>query len=254
MRSLLAVAVLVFYAQISAASAQSLKIGYSPDWAPYSIVKDNTTVGILPALLDEIITRNLDIPLEHVGLPWKRVQSMVKAGSLDALITFPSEARLEYAERSSNVVYNLEYRAFVHKGSAAAKALTAAPGVDALKGHTGCIIFGNDWAKNFYAKHAIPFQSAVDVKNCFRLLERDRVDFLIQATAVGMGTIREMEMENAIAALPQIYTGVPFTLLISKKSQFHKTFLPKFDAVIDKMNADGSLDALIMTLQNDPPS
>lgn len=254
MRSILAVVLFIINVQISAASEVSLKIGYSPDWAPYSIVKDKTTIGILPSLLDQIIPRQLGVPLTHVGLPWKRAQSMVKAGTLDALITFPSEARLKYAERSKNVVYYLEYRAFVHKGSTAAKALLAAPSIDNLKNYKGCVIFGNDWAKNFYATHAIPYQSAVDVKNCLRLLERDRVDFLIQATAVGLNNIRQLAMEKTIVPMPQIYTSVPFVLMVSKKSPFYKTFLPKFDQIIETMNADGSLSDLITRLQTNPPS
>jgi len=248
------VALVLICAPVGMATAQTLKIGYSPDWAPYSVTTDGATQGILPSLLDEIITGHLGVPLEHVGLPWKRVQSLVKSGTLDALITFPSEDRLEYAERSENVVYDLEYRAFVRKGSKTDVALTANPGIDILKNYSGCVIFGNDWAKTFYATHAIPYQNAVDVKNCLRLLDRDRVDFMIQATAVGLDNIRQLNLQETIVPLPQTYTRVPFVLLISKSSGFHKTFMPRFDAVVTRMKEDGTLQTLIDRLHTGPAS
>ncbi|NQW00825.1 MAG: transporter substrate-binding domain-containing protein [Rhodospirillales bacterium] len=252
MRSILAIVLFLTCVPISIAHAETLKIGYSPDWGPYSVVQGKATVGILPALLDEIITRRLGVPLEHVGLPWKRAQSMVKAGSLDALLTYPSATRLQYAERSGQVVYNLEYRAFVRKGSKAATALAANPDVETLKKYCGCVVFGNDWGKTFYATHKIPYQDAVDVKNCLRLLSRDRVDFLIQATAVGLENIRQMDLQEVIVPMPRIYGQVPFVLLISKKSAFSYAFMAKFDAVVKKMTDDGSLQALVHELDNAP--
>lgn len=252
MRALLFILGICMFAPLVAASEQTLKIGYSPDWAPYSITNEKTTVGILPTLLDELLTQRLGVPLEHIGLPWKRAQAQVKGGALDALITFPSEMRLEYTERSRSIVYRLESKAFVRKASAAHAALTANPAVENLKRYRGCVIYGDDWAEKFYATHAIPYQHAVDVKNCLRLLERGRVDIFIQATAVALDNIRQLNLEKSIVGLPQAYSSIPFTFLISKKSPFYTSLMPKFDAVIDDMKADGSLEKLISRLENAP--
>jgi len=250
MRSVLLILAVYVFAPLAAANAQTLKIGYSPDWAPYSITNEKTTVGILPALLDELITERLGVPIEHVGLPWKRAQAQVKVGVLDALITFPSDTRLEYAERSQSVVYHLESKAFVRKDSATHVALTANPTVENLKNFEGCVMLGNDWGENFYATHSIPYQHAVDAKNCLRLLERGRVDFYIQAVAVGLDNIRQLELEKSIVPLPAAYSSMPFALLISKKSPFYTSLMPKFDAIVEKMKADGSLQELITRLEN----
>ncbi len=238
------------FTPLATAGAQPLKVGYSPDWAPYSITTDHTTAGILPDLLNELITERLGVPLEHVGLPWKRAQAQVKAGALDALITYPSDARLEYTERSESVVYNLISAAFVRKASPAYQALILDPAVENLKNHRGCVIFGNDWGKNFYAKHAIPYENAVDVKNCLRLLQRGRVDFFIQSRAVVLDNIRQLDFGNSLVALPEAYASIPFTLLISKKSPFYKTLMPKFDRLIKQMKNDGSLERLIYNLEH----
>ncbi len=254
MRALFILAGFFFLTSVAAAQSQSLKIAYSPDWAPYSITKDGVTTGILPALLDELITRQLGVPIDHVGLPWKRGQAQVKAGVLDALITYPSKARLEYTERSASVVYQLESKAFVRKGSKAHTELLANPGIENLKNYRGCVLLGNDWAEKFYKTHSIPYQSAVDVKNCLRLLERGRVDIYIQSAAVALDNIRQLNFQESLVPLPKAYTSLPLVLLISKKSPFYGSFLPKFNALIAEMKADGSLDAFIAKLENAPQS
>ncbi len=95
-----------------------LTIVYANKWAPLSSGDGGAVSGILPTLLTVIITDRMGQNIQHIGVPWKRAQAMVRSGIADAFITTPTKGRLQFTERSENPVYSLAFRAFVSGESA----------------------------------------------------------------------------------------------------------------------------------------
>jgi len=52
-------------------------------------------------------------------------------------------------------------------------------------------------------------------------------------------------LNKDLAVMPTVFGKMEFTLLISKKSKFGKSFLGKFDAILDAMKKDGSYQQLV---------
>ena len=102
---------------VKSARAEPFSNAVNADWPPFSYTVDGKAQGVLVDLLTEIIGEQMQEPIRFTALPWKRAQYHVEMGTDDALLTFPSEDRKEYAFSSRNVVYELEAHAFVQRGS-----------------------------------------------------------------------------------------------------------------------------------------
>ncbi len=234
---------------MSASAAESFKLSVNSEWPPYSIGTGKAADGILPKLVREIVEKRMGIEVAVFGSPWKRAQIFVKSGKLDALVTVPTEGRLGYTERSRNILYEFEMRATVKTGSEAHGRLASNPDVDTIRSLKVCDLVGNAWAGRFYKKHAIEFYRLPDAETCLRLIDRGRMDVMIQPMAVALHEIRKLDLGNRLTTLGKTFGGMRFALLVSKKSPFANAFIGKFDRTVDDMIRDGSLVRLIDRLR-----
>ena len=233
----------------SASHADGLKIAYNSDWPPYSSGAGGAVAGILPDLLQELVAGKMAHSTSHMGFPWKRAQHTVKTGKLDAMITVPTAQRLEWSHSSKSVVYEIEMRAIVKKGSKAEKALQANGDAAALSDFRICDILGNGWGARFMKKNNLRFETASNVERCLDMIDKGRMDVSIQSVAVANRKLNEQGLAERLRVLPTTYGAMGFTLLVSKKTPDAKSFLKKFDAVVSGMKEDGSLSALITRLR-----
>ncbi len=226
------------------------KVAVNSDWPPFSQGQGKAASGILPDLIKTILFKHMGMDAVIIGYPWARTQEMVKQGNLDAMITVPTPTRLGYANSSREVVYTVEIRSITKRGSFAEKTLLSSPEVSTLRTLRYCDILGNGWGDQFTKKHGIVPIIASNVTSCLRMTEKNRVDVLLQSSAVAMREIGAANLVDKLSVLPKTYGKMEFTLLLSKKSTFGSKFLGEFDDAVRSMKADGSYDALINRLNN----
>jgi polar amino acid transport system substrate-binding protein len=231
-------------------SAEPFKMVYNSDWPPFSVGTGNSVDGILPDLLQHLLANRMGIEATHKGYPWKRAQHSVKSGKLDALVTVPTSQRLEWSKSSESIVYLVEMRAVVKRGSKADQALSANPDAAALNDFKVCEILGNGWGLNFMKTNSIRYNTASDTSRCLDMISKGRMDVTIGSIAVSSQKIREMELDDELRILPNTYGSMAFTLLVSKKTPEADEFLKRFDDLIAQMKADGSLSKLIADLRS----
>ena len=249
-KGLLAVVLTMIAVAVQApVAAQTIVMSYNSDWPPYSSGAGPRVEGILPALMTEILANRMGLTVRNVGYPWKRVQSSVKAGQVDAMVTVPTDPRLAYTHRSRNIVYSLNMVLAVPVGSASFQALRASPTAATLKRFTPCDILGNGWGKRFFASNDIKPVIATKVVSCLRMVAKGRVDASLQAEAVLRRAIPSAGLEREISIIPDPLGAMDFTLLVSKKSQLKSDFLQRFDTLLDNMKSDGSYDTLVAGLR-----
>ena len=236
-------------AGLAPAVANELKLSFNSDWPPYSVGVGADVHGILPELMREIIEKRMGIRLSNTGAPWKRAQAMVKKGSQDGFVTVATEKRLAFANSSENVVYTLEMRPLVKRQGGAFDKLTRKSGLDTVRTLRVCDILGNGWAERYYAKNKIDYVTASKVRACLRMVEKGRVDVVIQPAATLAAEVKAANLGEELVVMPHVFAQMGFTLLISKESGFNEEFLNKFDATVKAMKEDGSYRKLIDRLR-----
>ena len=234
---------------VSSGAAAELKMTYNSDWPPYSEGVGDKVSGILPELMTEIVENRMGIKVSHHGYPWKRVQRAVELGKLDAMVTVPTKARLDYAESSKSIVYTIQMHPIVVRGSSTETKINASPTPATLRSLKVCDIIGNGWGKRFAATNEIAPIMATKVSNCLRMIAKGRVDVSIQSLAVATRQIGAEKLDDELAILPIPYGQMKFTLLVSKQSKLEPGFMEEFDKTLNEMIEDGSYDALVKRLQ-----
>lgn len=233
----------------SSAASEEFKISVNSEWPPYSVNVGKGAVGILPSLMQEIIQSRMNITVSSIGSPWGRAQKLVETGKLDALVTVPTAGRLEYANRSKEIVYSFEMRAVVKSDSIAHQRLSAATDIETVRPLRVCDIAGNAWAERFYEKNNITFYAAPNVETCLRMIDRKRMDILIQPYAVTLSELRKAGLADRLTVLEKPFGGMEFALLVSKNSPFSQNFIADFDQAVREMKRDGSYDRLVSRLR-----
>ena len=229
----------------SAASMKPVVIAYANAWAPMSEGDGETVTGILPSLMERLIVEEMGRPVVHQGMPWGRAQSAVRSGSVDAFVTTPTPARLDYAVSSGNIVYPLRFRAFSLKNSPQSKALQAGAHVDELGPVRICDVLGNGWAEQFYQRLERPVFWAPEIEHCLRMLAMGRTDLVVHSTAVTRLKIHSLGLDPVIQMHPRVYPGAEFTLLVSKDSSLPADFLTEFDRELDRLKNSGEYERLV---------
>ncbi len=239
----------IFVSLSSGAYSQNLfTLSVNSDWPPFSYNEGDEVDGILPRLIAEIVGKRMGIETQSVGNPWGRAQKLVEIGELDALLTVPTDQRLEYADASKSVVYEFRMQAATRDGSSVHVALGDKASIDDIKRFRVCDIAGNGWAEGFYAKHGITYYVAPTVATCLKMISADRMDVIIQPQAVLLREMRDANLEGKIKILEPTYQTMNFTLLLSKNSTIGEEFLQRFDRVVEEIRSDGSYDAVMQSV------
>jgi len=243
-----ATAVIVAFAAPALAD-EPLKLSFNSKWPPYSEGQGDTSKGLLPALMTEIIEHRMGVPVRHYGSPWNRAQKLVENGQLDGFVTVATPKRLAYTLSSETVVYTFEIKPVVKKGGKAVGALAAGPTVDTLRKLRVCHDLGNGWGKRFTEKNDLKFVTASDLTACLRMIDKGRMDISLQAVAAASKVIRDMKLDDSLDIIDPAYGSMKFTLMLGNKSKFGADFLKRFDETVRAMKDDGSYIELIERLR-----
>jgi len=228
------------------ASETPFKIVYASAWPPYSEGTNRDVQGILPSLMEDLISKRMGVPVEHIGVPWARAQDMVKKGLVDAFVTTPTPERLAYAISSNEYVYSVEFNPVVKIGSKIHARMTEDVNIPVeIANYRFCDVLGNNWAKHYYNKYNINYFIAKDAEVCVKMINAGRLDIFIHPANVAKRAIEKLNLMTSFEIYGAVAESPKFTLLLSKKSHFGATFLKNFDDALHAEKAKGAYKQLL---------
>ncbi|TWI65778.1 polar amino acid transport system substrate-binding protein [Desulfobotulus alkaliphilus] len=241
-RMILCLLALFLVAGFGTATAQTLKMVYFDNFAPFSWKDESGAMrGILIDVVDEVAGKQMGIPLSHEGFPWARAQDRVRGGQADAFITVPTPERRGYTEISEETVISSRMTLFTRNGHENIDALKQIQSIPDLKGFILLDYIGNGWAERNLKDY--DRQLSPRPENVFQMLAAGRGDLFITDSVVGGFTILNMGLRDQIIEIPNILDEVPFSLCIGKKSPFTK-ILPEFDKKLSQLRESGKLEEI----------
>jgi polar amino acid transport system substrate-binding protein len=215
---------------------KQLIVAYDDDFAPFSFADGKRARGIMPDLLDTIYGP-AGVTLEHITRPWRRVQAEVRYGSADAMCTFASEQRRDYALASREPIALQQPHVFYLASSPHRAMIERARRAEDLFSLRVLDLQGNQWAEqNLKMFPNITFIAALN--NVFQMLVLGRGDIHISLSpAVSRWRIRKLDLEGErilSRPVPFIAADVPFSLLVRKTYPGAEAMLALFDEAMRK--------------------
>jgi polar amino acid transport system substrate-binding protein len=215
---------------------KKLIVAYDDDFAPFSFAEGKRTRGIMPEMLDAVYGP-AGVALEHVHRPWRRVQAEVRYGSADAMCTFASEQRRDYALASKEPIVLQQPHVFYLASSPHRARIERARRPEDLFDLRVLDLQGNQWAEqNLKIFPNITFIAALN--NVFQMLVLGRGDIHISLSpAVSRWRIKKLDLEGErilSRPVPFIAADVPFSLLIRKTYPGAAEMLALFDEAMRK--------------------
>ncbi|MBB1487543.1 substrate-binding periplasmic protein [Oceanospirillum sediminis] len=228
------------FSAFSQGGSKPFTLVYANHWSPYSFVdKEGQAKGILVDIADYLLGHQLDIPVQHIALPWKRAQSMVRSGKYDALITAPTADRKMYSFSSESVLYKLQWRAYISALTPNYEQLLTMD--NPLSVPARCImLLGDLTSERIYTKYRQKCLTVKNLSNAVKMLQMGRADLFVHARAIMNQQLQSDGIADTITAHPSVLREVAFHLLVNKSSD-HAKYLPeKLDQYLN--SAEGMAD------------
>lgn len=226
---------------VLAQNNQVLRLVYAEDWAPYSFRnQDGKADGILVALLEDLLVRQMGLVVEHNVLPWKRAQAMVESGRMDAMLAVPTKSRLGYAQRTSSVFYRFNTLAYIAKKSALAKPLLSAQAPLKIPGVRCILMAGDKSSARVAARNQVECDVVRSARQALKMLASNREDVFIHEPVAVKRVLNDSHFwamyGNDIAIHHEPLESVSSVFMVSKKSSFLM-----LAPLLDKMIAAGDI-------------
>jgi polar amino acid transport system substrate-binding protein len=214
------------------AAGGPFRMAYFETYSPLSYRGDNGALrGILVDILDDVLGRQMGVPMQHTGYPWLRAQAMAKLGEVDAICTIATSARLEYAAASSEVVVAAPRRIFVRADNPLLADLQQVHDLAGLRQLRPVVVsyIGNGWG----AENLTGFKMAMgtDYDAGLKMLIAKRGDVMIDNSLTMQFSLSHVAGGEQVLMLPARLESSDFRLLISKLS-LHVALLPAFDKAL----------------------
>lgn len=230
-------------------SAEPMTIVYFENFPPYSWKNERGQMeGIFIDIANEILTKDLGIPIKHEGYPWTRAQNLVKEGKADAFITVATITRKKYTEVSGEPFLVSPISIFINKYSPKFEEIKKIKVINDLKRFEVLDYLGNGWGDEKLKD--INRTKAVNLNNAFLMLENGRGDLIATDGLVAKFVLSGMILKNnSILELPIVLDKVEMSLCISKTSKF-KSIIPNFDKKISVFKKKGGIDKILEKYRN----
>lgn len=217
-----------------------MTIAYA-EYEPYSFTENGQVRGIEVDVLSEALSTRMQIPLQHSVLPWKRVQTYVRNGDIDAYVAVATPERLSYALASEEAVTFGSVSVFM---SGADPRLSEAEHIslEALKPYRIGVTAGSGWAKRNLSGHFV--QPAYSTSSLADMLRMDRIDMIVENPYIFSYHLKQFADDDfTVREIPVAGQQLSLLLFISKSSAF-TDILPAFNATLRAMKEDGTLDRI----------
>ena len=226
-------------------SNNTITVVYANKLKPYSYGNGSNVKGILVDIVDEILSKQLKLNVEHTGQPWKRAQKSIRTGLFDVMITAPTTDRLMYSRRTLNSIYSLQWRAFISKNSTSYTKIMNMNEPLEDRSLNFISLLGDRTSEYFYEQNNIKFQSVQNISNAIKMLDKGRMDVFIHSRVIMSENLNKLGLKNNISMHKKEYKTIPFTFLFSKKSQVSNKIIKRIDDVVNKMKKSGEYEKLI---------
>ena len=224
----------------------SLHIAY-PDFPPFHWRNgDGRMQGIFHAILVEALEKRTGQATTWNAYPWVRCQENVKAGLEDALLTVPTEERSLYTATHRQAFFEKPLHIFTfadHPRLAEIMKITTLSDIKKLD-FSVITYSGNGWHNDKVHALGIKTHESAYLENVWLMLRQHRGDLVIEWPAGAQPDLKRLGLENHIVDTGIILTKMPFFLLIRKNSP-HLSLLDRFDAIIQTMQDDGTMAAIL---------
>lgn len=231
----------LFFGLTSYAHSEPMKFVYYDNYPPRSYKEYGKMKGILVDIINETVSKRMNIKVEHKGYPWKRAQALVKNGMADAFVTVPTDVRREYTIVSKEPVVTFETFVATMKNNPKAEQLRNVKSIDELKSFTLIDYLGNGWAQSVLKNHKVIWLP--DERDIYRFLKSGKADAVI-VSRKSLHAIKKLGYSKDILVFDNPLTSVRFHLCISKGSKYAK-IMNEFDIILKKLKKEGLINSII---------
>lgn len=223
---------------LSATALKTVNIVFSSESPPTSYVENEKPVGIFIELFEQIFSELPQYKATYNSMPWARAQLEVKNNHMDLFLTFPSEARKEYAEFTQNTLYLWDYGNLVFsKQNRNQQKILNAESMKDLKGLFFVSQEGVEWEnENVPAYIERNFSNNI-ASMISLLLKRNSGDFLIMSPEQAFYYANKLDcLDNLKMKKVNFITNskVKFHIGVRKSYPQHKELLSDIEKVIAK--------------------
>ena len=214
------------------AAGAPFRMAYFETYSPLSYRDEKGGVrGILVDILDDVIGKQMGLPIQHLGYPWLRAQMLARQGDVDAICTIATAARLEYAVASSEVVVAAPRRIFVRADNPMLADLQQVRDLAGLKQLNPVVVTyaGNGWGTENLAGFNVAV--GLDYESGLKMLIAKRGDVMIDNSLTMQFSLNQTAGGGQVMMMPARIESSNFQLLISKLSR-HAGLLPAFDKAL----------------------
>lgn len=230
-------AVALFAATVSAAQAETIRVGMSGGYFPFTFVRQDKLQGFEVDFMNAVAARTGD-EVEYVTMSFSGLVGALQADRIDTIanqITVTAERAATFAFSQSYVVDGAQV--VVKAGSEG-----DITGPESLRGRTVAVNLGSNFEQIL---RALPYADEIDIRTYESNLEQDtalgRVDAFVMDRISATQLIRETPLPLALAGPPflEIRNALPF-----RDDARGRALRDRVDAAITALKHSGELSAI----------
>ncbi|MCH8499911.1 MAG: transporter substrate-binding domain-containing protein [Marinobacter sp.] len=232
---------------INAPACSSLLVSGNSEYPPL-LWRDrqdpNTLTGVVPALLEEILSElSVDVSVRHMG-SWARVQQLARDGYLDMVAgAFMTEERLGYMDYIMPAIIQLPTAVWL-----ASNRVFPYEGWGDLAGKRGSTLINNSFGQAFddYARDHLVIEGVRSIEQSFLMLQAGRVDYVLYELLQGQVKLGVRGMQASFTPQDNYISSENLYFTFPKKSQCNSpAFRQAFTTVMERKVREGRVAALV---------
>ncbi len=230
----LALAAAIFAATVSASQAETIRVGMSGGYFPFTFVKQDKLQGFEVDFIDAVVKETGD-EVEYVTMSFSGLVGALESGRIDTIanqITITPEREAKFAFSQPYVIDGAQV--VVKKGNEG-----EITGPESLKGRSVAVNLGSNFEQLL---RELPYADEIDIKTYESNLEQDtalgRVDAFVMGRVSASQVIKETPLPLALAGQPfsEIRNALPF-----RNDDEGKALRDRVDAAITTLKENGTL-------------
>ncbi|MAS15692.1 MAG: amino acid ABC transporter substrate-binding protein [Nitratireductor sp.] len=230
----LALAAAIFAATVSASNAETIRVGMSGGYFPFTFVKQDKLQGFEVDFIDAVVKETGD-EVEYVTMSFSGLVGALESGRIDTIanqITITPEREAKFAFSQPYVIDGAQV--VVKKGNE-----NEITGPESLKGRSVAVNLGSNFEQLL---RELPYADEIDIKTYESNLEQDtalgRVDAFVMDRVSASQVIKETPLPLALAGQPfsEIRNALPF-----RNDDEGKALRDRVDAAITTLKENGTL-------------
>ncbi|MFC0326590.1 amino acid ABC transporter substrate-binding protein [Halomonas organivorans] len=223
----------IAFAGGAAAEEDTLKVGMSGGYFPFTFVEQDTLKGFEVDVM-EAVAEEMGTEVEFVTANFSGLFGMLESGRIDTIanqITITEEREAKYAFTQPYVYDGAQV--VVKKGN------EAIGGVEDLRGKTVAVNLGSNYEQLL---RELPYADEIDIRTYESNIEQDtalgRVDAFVMDRVSASQVIKEKPLPLALAGQPfsEIRNALPF-----RDTERDRALRDQVDAALSTLREDGTL-------------